>query len=288
MKTIFTRGPSYSIRLGIVLALAIFLFFADSKFNLFSSVRVYLNSFVSPLQYIADVPQQLSKTISQYIWTRKALQKRNFDLEKKNLALSADKQFLLQLQNENKALRSLLNSKKTFINKRMITEVIRVRSDPFKYQLLINKGKNDGVYIGQPVTSTLGLVGQISQVGNTTSRVLLIVDSSHGVPVRVRRNGLIANVHGSGDWNKLDIPFIQSTADLKVGDVLETSALGGVFPAGYPVAIVSHFAYVKGELYADASAKPIAKLDKSRYLLLLWPYKDNLKKKVDLNDAKLP
>ena len=170
----------------------------------------------------------------------------------------------------------------------MITEVMRVRSDPFTHQVLINKGKNNGVYIGQPVTSTLGVVGQISQVGNTTSRVLLIVDASHGLPVRDRRNGLIANVHGSGEWNRLDIPFIQSTADLKVGDILETSGLGGVFPAGYPVARVSHFSYVKGALFADASATPIAKIDKSRYLLLLWPDKNNVEKKVSLSDAKLP
>jgi len=288
MKPIFTKGPSYSIRLAIVLVLAVFLFFADSKFNLFSSVRVYLNSFVSPIQYIAYAPQRLVKAISQTLLTRKDLQKRNYALEKQNLLLSADKQFLLQLQNENKTLRTLLNSKKTFINKRMITEVMRVRSDPFTHQLLINKGKNNGVYIGQPVTSTLGVVGQISQVGNTTSRVLLIVDASHGLPVRDRRNGLIANVHGSGEWNRLDIPFIQSTADLKVGDILETSGLGGVFPAGYPVAKVSHFSYVQGAVFADASATPIAKIDRSRYLLLLWPDKKNAEKNVDLSDANLP
>ena len=270
MKPIFTSGPSHLIRLSFVVAIAVFLFLADSKFDLFSTTRVYLNSFVSPIQYIADAPQTFAKSVSDNVMTREALKVRNLELEKENLHLSADKQLLQQHQKENKIFRKLLNSKKTFINKRMITEVMSVRSDPFSLQLLIDKGEADGVFVGQPVINKDGVVGQVSQVGSSTSRVLLIVDSSHGIPVRVERNGLILNVHGSGEWNKLDIPFIQSNADIIEGDKLVTSGLGGRFPAGYPVAMVSHFNYVKGNLYADASATPIAELDKSRYLLLLW------------------
>jgi len=98
----------------------------------------------------------------------------------------------------------------------------------------------------------------------------LIVDASHGIPVRVQRNDIAAIVHGSGAWNKLNLPFVQSNADLKEGDLLVTSGLGGRFPAGYPVAEISHFNYQEGALYADVTATPVALLDRSRYLLLLW------------------
>jgi rod shape-determining protein MreC len=270
MKPIFTRGPSFLLRLSIAIALSFLLLVADSQYNLFSTVRVYLNSLVSPVQYIADAPQKLFTTLSENLLTREALKERNQQLEKDNLNLKADRLLLTQLQHENKQLRKLLNSQREFTSRRMITEVMSLRSDPFTHQLLIDKGALDGVYLGQPVINEQGVVGQITQVGSTTSRVLLIVDASHGIPVRVQRNDLTAIVHGSGAWNKLNVPFIQSNADLHEGDLLVTSGLGGRFPAGYPVATITSFNYQEGALYADVTATPVAQLDRSRYLLLLW------------------
>jgi len=270
MKPIFTRGPSFILRLSIVIAFGVGLLIADSQFNLFSSARVYLNSIVSPIQYVADGPQKMFSALSENIMTRQALVERNQQLEKDNLHLKADRLLLGHLQSENKQLRELLNSKKQFNNKRMITEVMSLRSDPFTHQLLIDKGSINGVYLGQPVINEQGVVGQVSQVGSTTSRVILIVDASHGIPVRVQRNDAIAVVHGSGAWDKLNVPFVQSNADIREGDLLVTSGLGGRFPAGYPVAKISRFEYQEGELYATVTASPVADLDRSRYLLLLW------------------
>ena len=253
-----------------MIAFSLILLLSDSQFNLFASLRIYLNSLVSPVQYVADAPQKLFSALSENVMTRQALKERNQQLEKDNLHLKADRLLLTQLQNENKQLRELLNSKRVFTNKRMITEVMSLRSDPFTHQLLIDKGALDGVYLGQPVINEDGVVGQVSQVGSTTSRVLLIVDASHGIPVRVQRNDVAAIVHGSGAWNKLNVPFVQSNADLQEGDLLVTSGLGGRFPAGYPVATVTHFNYQEGALYAEVTATPVALLDRSRYLLLLW------------------
>jgi len=270
MKTIFTRGPSLTLRLSIVVACCVGLLVADSQFNLFSSIRIYLNSIVSPIQYVADAPQKMFNSLSDSVVTKQTLAERNEQLEKENMHLKADRLLLTQLQRENQQLRELLNSKRQFKNKRMITEVMSLRSDPFTHQLLIDKGATDGVYLGQPVINEQGVVGQVSQVGSTTSRVVLLVDASHGIPVRVQRNDAVAVVHGSGAWDKLKVPFIQSNADIKVGDVLVTSGLGGRFPPGYPVATISQFEYHEGELYATVSATPVAELDRSRYLLLLW------------------
>ena len=270
MKTIFASGPSYILRLSFVIAFCIILLIADSQFNIFSSARVYLNSMVSPIQYVADAPQKMFSAASESLTTRQALMERNALLEKENLHLKADRLLLGELQNENEQLRGLLNSKRQFKNKRMITEVMSLRSDPFTHQVLIDKGALDGVHLDQPVINEKGVVGQVSQVGSTTSRVVLIVDASHGIPVRVQRNDMVAIVHGSGAWDKLTVPFIQSNADLKEGDVLVTSGLGGHFPAGYPVATISKFQFQEGEVYANVTASPVTELDKSRYLLLLW------------------
>ena len=270
MKAIFTSGPSLTLRLSLMVIFSVVLLIADSQFNLFSSARVYLNSIVSPIQYVADTPQKIFGALSDNIMTRQALMERNQQLEKDNLHLKADRLLLGQLQSENKQLRELLNSEREFKNKRMITEVMSLRSDPFTHQLLIDKGVLDGVYLGQPVINKQGVVGQVSQVGSTTSRVVLIVDASHGIPVRVQRNDAIAIVHGSGAWDKLNVPFVQSNADIREGDLLVTSGLGGRFPPGYPVATISRFEYQEGELYATVTATPVADLDRSRYLLLLW------------------
>jgi len=270
MKPIFTRGPSLLLRLSIMIVLAVALLIADNQYNLFSSIRIYLNSIVSPVQYIADAPQKLFSTLSENLMTREELKERNQKLEKENLHLKADRLLLTELENENKQMRKLLNSQYTFSNKRMITEVMSLRSDPFTHQLLIDKGAINGVYVGQPVINEEGVVGQVMQVGSTTSRVLLLVDASHGIPVRVQRNDVTALVHGSGAWNKLNVPFVQSNADLQEGDLLVTSGLGGRFPAGYPVATVTSFMYNEGAPYAEVTATPVAQLDRSRYLLLLW------------------
>ena len=280
MKPIFTRGPSLLLRLSIMVVLAVALLVADNQYNLFSSVRIYLNSIVSPVQYIADAPQKLFSTLSENLMTREELKERNQKLEKENLHLKADRLLLTELENEYKQMRKLLNSQYTFSNKRMITEVMSLRSDPFTHQLLIDKGAINGVYVGQPVINEEGVVGQIMQVGSTTSRVLLLVDASHGIPVRVQRNDVTALVHGSGAWNKLNVPFVQSNADLQEGDLLVTSGLGGRFPAGYPVATVTNFVYKEGAPYAEVTATPVAQLDRSRYLLLLW--NDHQIKQADL------
>ena len=153
----------------------------------------------------------------------------------------------------------------------MVAELLSVDSDPFSHQVLINKGALDGVYNGQPVINDQGVVGQVLHVGSTTSRVLLVTDSSHGIPVRVLRNDLRAIASGSGELDKLELRNLPRNTDIQVGDLLVTSGLGGRFPMGYPVAKISRFSYEEGKPFAEVKAVPLAALDRLRYLLLLWP-----------------
>ena len=270
MKPIFGRGPSLQLRLFLAVIISVAAIVADSRFGVFTHVRVYLSSLVSPLQYIANAPGTLLDTMSTQVQTRSSLIEQTKQQEQQLFTLRSRLLKLDQLEHENQRLRELLGSPVHKESRKMVAELLSVDSDPFSHQVLINKGALDGVYNGQPVINDQGVVGQVLHVGSTTSRVLLITDSSHGIPVRVLRNDLRAIASGSGELDKLELRNLPRNTDVQVGDLLVTSGLGGRFPEGYPVATVTRSDYVEGKPFAQVEAKPLVALDRLRYLLLLW------------------
>ncbi|MGL5326776.1 MAG: rod shape-determining protein MreC [Aeromonas sp.] len=270
MKPIFGRGPSLQLRLFLAVIISIAAIVADSRFGVFSHVRVYLSSLVSPLQYMANAPGTLLDTMSTQVQTRADLIEQTKQQEQQLFTLRARLLKLDQLEHENQRLRELLGSPVRKESRKMVAELLSVDSDPFSHQVLINKGALDGVYNGQAVINDQGVIGQVLHVGSTTSRVLLITDSSHGIPVRVLRNDLRAIASGSGELDKLELRNLPRNTDVQVGDLLVTSGLGGRFPEGYPVATVTRSEYVEGKPFAQVEAKPLVELDRLRYLLLLW------------------
>ncbi|WP_323891420.1 rod shape-determining protein MreC [Aeromonas caviae] len=285
MKPIFGRGPSLQLRLFLAVIISVAAIVADSRFGVFSHVRVYLSSLVSPLQYIANAPGTLLDTMSTQVQTRADLIEQTKQQEQQLFTLRSRLLKLDQLEHENQRLRELLGSPVHKESRKMVAELLSVDSDPFSHQVLINKGALDGVYNGQPVINDQGVVGQVLHVGSTTSRVLLITDSSHGIPVRVLRNDLRAIASGSGELDKLELRNLPRNTDVQVGDLLVTSGLGGRFPEGYPVATVTRSDYVEGKPFAQIEAKPLVALDRLRYLLLLWTDK---KPEVHDKDALEP
>ena len=270
MKPIFGRGPSLQLRLFLAVIISIAAIVADSRFGVFTHVRVYLSSLVSPLQYMANAPGTLLDTMSTQVQTRADLIEQTKQQEQQLFTLRARLLKMDQLEHENQRLRELLGSPVHKESRKMVAELLSVDSDPFSHQVLINKGALDGVYNGQPVINDQGVIGQVLHVGSTTSRVLLITDSSHGIPVRVLRNDLRAIASGSGELDKLELRNLPRNTDVQVGDLLVTSGLGGRFPEGYPVATVTRSDYVEGKPFAQVEAKPLVALDRLRYLLLLW------------------
>ncbi|MCY9822786.1 rod shape-determining protein MreC [Aeromonas media] len=285
MKPIFGRGPSLQLRLFLAVIISVAAIVADSRFGVFTHVRVYLSSLVSPLQYIANAPGTLLDTMSTQVQTRSSLIEQTKQQEQQLFTLRSRLLKLDQLEHENQRLRELLGSPVHKESRKMVAELLSVDSDPFSHQVLINKGALDGVYNGQPVINDQGVVGQVLHVGSTTSRVLLITDSSHGIPVRVLRNDLRAIASGSGELDKLELRNLPRNTDVQVGDLLVTSGLGGRFPEGYPVATVTRSDYVEGKPFAQIEAKPLVALDRLRYLLLLWTDK---KPEVHDDDALAP
>ncbi|WP_298720961.1 rod shape-determining protein MreC [uncultured Oceanisphaera sp.] len=281
MKPIFGRGPSLPIRLALAVVASLVLIIADSRYHSFTEAKVYLNSLVSPLQYVANSPRLLLDSASSQLMSRQSLLAQSQRMEQELFLLRDDLLRLRHLEQENQRLRDLLGSPVRFDTRRMVAEIMAVDTDPFSHQVVIDKGSLVGVFEGQPVLNEQGVVGQVISVGKTTSRVLLITDTSHGIPVRVARNDIRAIASGSGQLDRLLLHNITRNTDIREGDVLLSSGLAGRFPEGYPVGRVSRVGYEEGQPFADIRVKPFAALDRVRYLLLLWPEPQV----IDVDDA---
>jgi rod shape-determining protein MreC len=149
-----------------------------------------------------------------------------------------------------------------------------VSSNPFRHVLVVDKGTRDGVFDGQALIDADGVVGQIIEAGVLSSQGILISDPDHALPVEVNRNGLRTIAVGTGEFDRLVLPFLPNNADVREGDLLVTSGLGGAFPAGYPVAIVDSVVRIPQEPFAAVSAQPSAALNQVREIMLIWSAED--------------
>ena len=270
MNLMFSSGPSLPNRLALALLLSVSLIIFDNKFDGFGTTRVYLNSLVSPLQYLANLPGQLLNSSASRFVSHERLFNDNAKLTHAAMLMNGQLQLLTFLQEENDRLRSLLNSPVQNNTRKEVAELMAVDNNPYSHQIVINKGAINGVFEGQPVLDDKGIVGQIMQVSSTNSRVLMIADVTHAIPVRIARNNVRLIVTGSGSLNELLIPHVAHSSDLIIGDVLLSSGLGNVFPEGYPVATITSIIRDESRPFSQVRAKPVAQLDRLKYLLLLW------------------
>lgn len=276
METIFLRGPSLNIRLIIAVVLSAGFIILDHKFDSFSSARVVLNSAVSPIQYAANLPGAALNWTSTTITTQKQLLDENDRLTQQNVLLSEKIQQMDFLVQENSHLRALLGSVAETSVRKVVAEVMALDNNPYSHQIVINKGTIHGVFEGQAVLDEHGVVGQILHVATTNSRVLLISDITHAIPTRLLKNNVQLIATGTGSLNELTLEHIAHSTEVEVGDALISSGLGNIFPEGYPVAIITQVIRDESRPFANIKAEPVAKLDRLKYLLLLWP--DSLQK----------
>ena len=224
----------------------------------------------TPFYWLADVPQRLGDWGRHSIRDWRSLKDENQHLREQQLILTARVAQMAALKAENDRLRQLLNSASHVEDSVLIAELVAVAPDPLRHIVVINKGEDSGVYVGQSVIDGHGLVGQIVEVSQYFSRVLQISDSTHAVPIQVNRNGVRAIAEGTGLMNELQLSHVASNTDIKVGDLLVTSGMGGRFPPGYPVATVTEVAEDSGQPFLKVKAKPTALLAQSRHLLLVF------------------
>lgn len=262
---------SVGIRFIVLLILSLSMMVVDYKQERLTQLRIALSAVVAPVVILVDLPFDLLREAQQHFQTRQALIRENAHLKKNQLLMSVRLQRLQSLETENKRLRLLLDSEAVSHKQRvLVAEILKIDLDPFSRRVLINKGSQQGVYIGQPIVDAYGIVGQIIEVGLFDSVVLLITDVNHAIPVQSNRSGARAVATGTGADHELTLTHVTTTADIKVGDLLVSSGLGGHFPQGYPVARVETIIATPGETFAQVTVTPVAQLDKMREVLLLW------------------
>ena len=243
----------------------------DHKYNSLESVRDALSVLVYPIQLSVEIPGSISDWFSESLATRRKLQEEIDSLRTQQIVQQAQMQKLAALEVENIRLRELLDSSFEIGEKVLIAELMSVNLDPYKHQVVVNKGELHNVYPGQPLVDANGVMGQVVHAGPYTSTAILITDTAHAIPVQVNRNGLRSIALGSGSINRLELPYIPNSADIQPGDLLITSGLGGRFPPGYPVATVETVDHDPGNAFASVIATPLAHLNRSREVLLVWP-----------------
>ncbi len=254
----------------LVVVLALGLIVADARFDRLTVVRSTLATGLTPVYWLGNAPTQFSDWVGSLFVNKDDLKRDNDELQARLLILERRALKYAALAFENNELRRLMNSSEVLDDRVIVSEVVSVSPDPFAHELVINKGRSDGVHEGQAILDAGGLMGQVIQVSQITARVLLVSDSSHAVPVEVVRNGLRAILLGTGKANSLELVHVPDTANIREGDLLVSSGLGGRFPRGYPVAEVSRISKEPGEPFITIEATPTAKLNQSRMLLVVF------------------
>ena len=234
------------------------------------AVRSVLSTVVEPIQMLVDVPSQMWRWADRTTTDYQTLHDENLELKAQALILQRKLQKMTALSTENVRLRELLGASAQQDDKVMVAEVIGVDPDPFTHEVVINRGLNEGVFVGQPVLDATGVMGQITGVSQYTSRAMLITDPRHAIPIQVNRSGVRAIAAGRGEDRQLVLQHIPATSDIQQGDILVSSGLGGRFPYGYPVAEVIAISYDPGEAFARVLVDAMAQLHRSRQVLLVF------------------
>lgn len=257
-------------RLLFVFVLSVVLVFADSRFYQLTDVRSSLSTGLAPVFWLGNAPDRFGQWLEDVFTPRDDLLRENETLRARVMILERRALKYAALAAENSRLRELMNASGTLDDRVVVAEVVGVSPDPFSHEVIINKGSRDGVRAGQAILDANGLMGQVLYTSAFTSRVLLISDSSHAVPVEVNRNGLRAILLGTGNMDRLELVHVPDTADIREGDILVSSGLGGRFPKGYPVAEVALIRKDPGEPFVTILATPMAHLNRSKLILVVF------------------
>lgn len=230
-----------------------------------------MSYFVDPLKYAVDFPSSVIRDASESLGSYTTLVKENMALRDEQLTKQAKLLKFEALEKENVRLRALLENSFKLGEQVLIAELLSINTVPYEHTLIVNKGTHFGVHEQQPVLDANGVVGQVFRALPLTAEIMLITDPNHAIPVQVNRNGLLTIAVGSGQLNQLKLPYLPSNADVRPGDLLITSGLGGTFPQGYPVAVVDEFTSQPNKPFANnITATPKSLLDRNRELMIVW------------------
>jgi len=270
IKPLFSKGPSAAGRAFVLIFIMMGLVVASLYTKTLEPVRQKLSFLITPFYQLTDVPTRINDWRKEIFVSRSDLIAENEILKTELLIHQRKLQQMAALAAENVRLRQLLNASEVLQDSVLIAELIGVSPNPLSHKVIINRGSKSGVFLGQPVLDAFGLMGQVVEVSDQSSTVLLISDSTHAIPVQVNRNGVRAIAEGTGDLNRLSLRHVSANTDIREGDLLVSSGLGERFPVGYPVAEVDKVVRDPGKAFLTVTAKPMARLDRSRHVLLVF------------------
>lgn len=268
-RPIIGRGPPLTAYFLALAAISIALMVADQRYHQIDQVRAWLSAVVHPVQRAVDFPFRATDWVTSSFADRGRLRQQNLEITARLRLANLQLQRFAALEEENLRLRDMRARTAGVAEKVLVASILNVDLDPFRHRVLVDKGAVDGVFRGQAVLDGEGICGQVTKVNAATSEVILISDAEHAIPVQSNRSGVRTIAVGTGDLNKLSLPFVTVESDLQPGDLLLSSGLGGVFPRGYPVAQVVRVKRTGGT-FAMVDARPTAGLDRARDVLLVW------------------
>jgi rod shape-determining protein MreC len=275
-RPIFLKRRRLGARLFAVTAACAVLLMVDSTHlrpvGMLGNVRHVLDELVQPLYDMIDAPFRMLSRMAPYIRRQNDLVLENRRLHEENLILRSQLQRLAALEAENSRLRRLDQQIQGMDRRAVLASILMVSLDPFRHEVLLNVGRNQGIQQGSVVLDEYGVMGQVISVASHTARALLISDPDHALPVEVLRNGTHTIAQGTGDMGRLSIQYLPLTTDIRVGDLLVTSGLGGRFRRGDRVAIVQEVRREPGARFLGVDATPVAHLSRSREVIILPPY----------------
>jgi rod shape-determining protein MreC len=269
-RPIIGRGPPLGAAFITLALLAIGLMVADQRYGQLQRVRTWLSAAAYPVQVAVDLPMRAWDWVSGSFADRSRLRRENLELTARLRLANLQLQRFAALEDENRRLRDMRENSAGVAERVLVASILNVDLDPFRHRVLLDKGATDGVFKGQAVLDAEGIFGQVTRVQATTSEVILISDAEHAIPVQSNRSGLRTIAVGTGDSNRLSLPFVTVEADLRQGDLLLSTGMGGVFPPGYPVAVVERVERDSAVTFAVVDARPTARLDRAREVLLVW------------------
>ncbi len=268
--SLFVEGGAGTLKLLVYLAMATILMVADHRGGYLDKVRATAGLLTGPLYRLAAAPAHLAREVSGHFTVQQSLMDENAALRQQLLLANARLDRLASVQVENQRLRGLLGGTRGLRLDVQLASLIDIDLDPFRHRLVLDAGGRRGVQEGLAVIDAEGVVGQVLAVAPTNSTVILISDPSHAIPVQVVRTGLRAIAYGTGRTDLLEVPSIPLSADLREGDVLETSGIGGRFPAGFKVGTIERLHPDDTRLFVVAEVRPAARLDRGGEVLLVW------------------
>lgn len=280
IKSLFQQSSHSILRFLFAIAICLSLLILDVQSQSLEKIRSAANVAILPVRYMVHMPMSAVYWLTARATTTQQLVRENAKLRAHELLLESKLQKMLTLERENASLRSLFSSSSQLNGHAIMAQILAVDLDPSLEQVIVDKGRINKAYAGQPVLDAYGVMGQLVNVGYMTSRVLLVTDAHSAVPVEDGRNGIRSVAVGDSQSGLLALFGVPDSKDIQTGDTFVTSGLGLRYPVGYPVGKVIKVEHHPGKTFATIWLEPAAHIDRSRQVLLAWPQQAKLESRV--------